>query len=712
MTAADTPPDSPDPAPHIEYYCINLARSQTRWASVASAGDAHGVTITRVDALDGKALSDMEIERADLGAFASKNGRDVLPAEIGCFLSHRKAMECFLAGDAEFAVIMEDDMLIDADTVKRVAAVAQVMDPVSVVKLVNHRTTGFVRARMTSEGDQIGRCLFGPQGSAAAYLVTRESAVALLDALVRVVVPYDVALESGWEHHVPVYSTRKPLLAFSDERSATTIAGTKDYDDIKYPARKRSGAASYRMAGHILRYLYALRLYFYRPSIMAFERVMARKTPFGVTWQDIAITAVALACISALWVESDLYRYAGAGLVLFMFGYYIRHHFDQPDKPRIGLAGAACLAWALYVVVRFVSGGGDGSAEGIYAFAALYPTLGYGFYVFVRNTRLLILTFIVVSTLALVSAFDVRLLQEANLHTVHHYNNPIHAALAYALLGLLHLAVLIGGRSATLTVFGSSLTGRLWVLANFVMCLGYVYLLNSKGVWLALAVSLPVALIFLMRVRTRPMTALAGFLLLVGLGGTALYAGYDRLHKTADMTTETSMTLIGDMADGDGLIGDMVRTIENPTTPTSMRVRLEIWVDSLRLIGERPVFGHGAGWEAAWEKRTYKDPDFNLLHNGYIEILVRHGLFGLMFYAAIIGWSLARMYQAAQAGLAHPVIWKTGLVTLVCFLVALATNSFIRLALGESFVWVFVAIGFVSAYQLQAAGKRDPKFPL
>jgi hypothetical protein len=32
--------------------------------------------------------------------------------------------------------------------------------------------------------------------------------------------------------------------------------------------------------------------------------------------------------------------------------------------------------------------------------------------------------------------------------------------------------------------------------------------------------------------------------------------------------------------------------------------------------------------------------------------------------------------------------------------------------MGESFTWMFVAIGFFSAYHLQVAGKRDPKSPL
>ena len=53
----------------------------------------------------------------DIEAFSDDNlckkqmGRGLQPGEVGCYLSHKKAIEQFLSTDAPYAIVFEDDAI-------------------------------------------------------------------------------------------------------------------------------------------------------------------------------------------------------------------------------------------------------------------------------------------------------------------------------------------------------------------------------------------------------------------------------------------------------------------------------------------------------------------------------------------------------------------------------------------------------------------------
>ncbi len=96
-------------------YLINLDGSDQRLESATKQLDDIGWAFERVAAYDGrgKALSDF-IDYDDQQT--RKNlGRSLLSAEIGCYLSHYKCAEQFLQTDADFLVVLEDDMTLSTD---------------------------------------------------------------------------------------------------------------------------------------------------------------------------------------------------------------------------------------------------------------------------------------------------------------------------------------------------------------------------------------------------------------------------------------------------------------------------------------------------------------------------------------------------------------------------------------------------------------------
>ena len=95
---------------NILFLCINLRSATKRRAAVEEQARRLGIEVQFVDAVVGKELP-AEMPAYDKRGRAYTHTYDLSPNEIACTLSHIKAMETFLASGAEYAVIMEDDII-------------------------------------------------------------------------------------------------------------------------------------------------------------------------------------------------------------------------------------------------------------------------------------------------------------------------------------------------------------------------------------------------------------------------------------------------------------------------------------------------------------------------------------------------------------------------------------------------------------------------
>lgn len=87
---------------------INLDSSIDRWHSIKSQFDAFGLEVERISGVLGKALSPEETA-AVLKPIEFGYVYPLQASEIGCFLSHRKAWEAFLASGEKWGMVLEDD---------------------------------------------------------------------------------------------------------------------------------------------------------------------------------------------------------------------------------------------------------------------------------------------------------------------------------------------------------------------------------------------------------------------------------------------------------------------------------------------------------------------------------------------------------------------------------------------------------------------------
>lgn len=252
---------TPLPASPIRIYVINLDRCLERWARMSSQAVQFGLDVVRVAAIDGNGVEEEQRVGFHPRSFYFHNGRKILAGEYGCYRSHLLALECFIASGEAMAIVMEDDVDLNEGLIPRAVAAVDAVSGSgsagSVIKLANHRKVGFRALASTVNGDVIGRCLHGPQGSAACYIVTRQAALTLLQTMSTVLLPYDVALERGWSTGVATYSMKDNLVDFSPHRRDTTIGKRAHYRAVKRHFLLRMTTHWFRTHDQVRRWIYA-----------------------------------------------------------------------------------------------------------------------------------------------------------------------------------------------------------------------------------------------------------------------------------------------------------------------------------------------------------------------------------------------------------------------------------------------------------------------
>lgn len=106
----------------IKYYVINLDRSKERLNNILSQFSLQKLDLEKVNAIDGQTL-DLD-DTADDIACRREMGRSIQPGEVGCSLSHRRALEAFGSTSAEFAVVLEDDAVLTDEFSKKIEALS------------------------------------------------------------------------------------------------------------------------------------------------------------------------------------------------------------------------------------------------------------------------------------------------------------------------------------------------------------------------------------------------------------------------------------------------------------------------------------------------------------------------------------------------------------------------------------------------------------
>lgn len=112
----------------VETYLINLEGSDERLARATAQLQVVNWPFERFAAYDGRGKALSSFENYDDQLTQQTLGRRLLNSELGCYLSHYGCAEKFLQSDADYLVVLEDDMKITDDFKKSVDDVLAYLD--------------------------------------------------------------------------------------------------------------------------------------------------------------------------------------------------------------------------------------------------------------------------------------------------------------------------------------------------------------------------------------------------------------------------------------------------------------------------------------------------------------------------------------------------------------------------------------------------------
>lgn len=414
-----------------------------------------------------------------------------------------------------------------------------------------------------------------------------------------------------------------------------------------------------------------------------------------------------LLLISAPIVESDSYRYAALLLIGTTFVWF---------KPNFSLLkrdwlANACLAWGAYALLRFLFGlivdGEKGASDWLYAFPLFFPAVGIALYSSRKHVGTVFAIYFPVALAALLISTDYRLILDGDVRiSPLYHNNLIHGAIG---CGFLMIGAFYWLLDAWETGKLASRSGR-WIVAVamlvIALCLFNIYGSKAKGVWLSLVLVGPLMLASLLLYANKRQAALVGGAVVV-LVAAALFVGGDDIWRFAGPTYEATVRIENGISAHGGIWNAVAAAIASKDTPEAMSERLQLWANASEVIAQAPLFGAGNHWLTLWGSTTYAGVQYTLLHNGYFEMLVRHGLFGIIVFAILAVAMYRRVVAARRENLISLSALLAYTMITLFFLGTILSNSNNRLAIGESFFFVFSAVAFACGIMLKKGEMRQ-----
>lgn len=154
-----------------------------------------GFPYERVVGLEGSTMAP-DVSVIDPAHYARCHGRKVRPGEIGCYVSHIRALEQFLLSGADYGVIMEDDakpLPGLRPLLERVLA-DETLQNWDFLKLQSRRKERHWLCESVSDDQSFG-IYYTRSTGATAYMVNRKAAQAMIDKLLPMEVPWDHAFD-------------------------------------------------------------------------------------------------------------------------------------------------------------------------------------------------------------------------------------------------------------------------------------------------------------------------------------------------------------------------------------------------------------------------------------------------------------------------------------------------------------------------------------
>ena len=239
----------------LQAWVINLDRAPERLQRITAQLERLGLPWTRLPAVDARAFTLQQQAQLDAPTYRRRHGMEPVPGELGCYLSHVEVMRRFLAGDAAFALVLEDDVLLHDSLPAVLRGLMAHPARWDMVKLSAVHSGTPQPYLQVAPGHQLAVMLSKCTGSSA-YIINRRAAEAYLAGLLPMQLPYDHVFDQGWRFGLKVRMVT-PTPCGHDEEIASTIVVPAGRSR-KFHWTKRIGTHLWRLGNEWRRLRYGL----------------------------------------------------------------------------------------------------------------------------------------------------------------------------------------------------------------------------------------------------------------------------------------------------------------------------------------------------------------------------------------------------------------------------------------------------------------------
>jgi glycosyl transferase family 25 len=186
---------------NYKIFIINLDRSVERYThALAQLSAWPELPVERISAADGRLMSDTELNQYYAEDLNRQHFHKLLKAgEKGCYISHIRCWQQIVAQQLDFAIILEDDFILQADLPQLIASIQALATPYHYLKLAmpNKQQPVLTRQPMLN-GFSLVDYKKMPV-STVAQVVSQQGAALLLAKAVPFYRPIDVQLQYSFE---------------------------------------------------------------------------------------------------------------------------------------------------------------------------------------------------------------------------------------------------------------------------------------------------------------------------------------------------------------------------------------------------------------------------------------------------------------------------------------------------------------------------------
>ncbi len=237
----------------LHTWVINLDRAPERLARVSAQLETIGMHWTRLAAVDARELRPEQAAALDEAAYRRKHGMAPALGELGCYLSHIEVMRALMASSHEFALVLEDDVMLLPSLPAVLEGLVKCRTRWDVAKLSAVHSGTPVPYLQVAPGHSLAVMLSRCTGSSA-YVLNRHAARAYLAGLLPMSLPYDHVFDQSWRFGFK-FRLVTPTPCAHDEQIASTIATAANR---KFPRNQRWPAYAYRLGNALRRVRYGL----------------------------------------------------------------------------------------------------------------------------------------------------------------------------------------------------------------------------------------------------------------------------------------------------------------------------------------------------------------------------------------------------------------------------------------------------------------------